>query len=138
MAFAAATCLLLHRHRQRQRQEVGGSASQAASGSLVTRLARALELLELQLLLALTAAVGYGRVYLGYHTPGQVAAGMALGAAAAMLWWRVTLTACRRWAAPLLRLQPLCALGMRNTLDCGDVHAREAALFSAGGGKRSD
>ena len=41
----------------------------------------ALRLLEALALAALAAAVALSRVYLGYHTPGQVAAGGALGLA---------------------------------------------------------
>ena len=46
----------------------------------------ALRLLEALALAALAAAVALSRVYLGYHTPGQVAAGGALGLALGALW----------------------------------------------------
>lgn len=135
IAFAAVTALLLFNHRTAAAE---AARKQPASPSPLTdRLARAVELLQLQALLALAAAVGYGRVYLGYHSPAQVAAGMALGAALAAAWWRLTLAACcGRWASALLRLAPLRALHMRSTLCCGDVHAREAALFAAASAKQ--
>lgn len=123
---------------------VGGSSSSGTGGTgggggggsgLAEALARWVELLEIQLLLLLAAAVAYGRVYLGYHSPAQVAAGLALGAAVAALWWQVTLAACAR-AAPLLRLAPLRGVHLRNTLGCADVHAAEAALFADGGAAR--
>ena len=49
----------------------------------------------------------------------------------AVVWWRLTLAACQRWGAALLRLAPLRALHFRNTLGCPDVHAAEAALFAS-------
>lgn len=146
MAFAATTALLLYLHRAEAAAAAAGAGKKRRSGaggrsggaaSLADRLARFFELLEVQGLLALTAAVAYGRVYLQYHSPEQVLAGLALGAAAALAWWRVTLAACTgRWAPTLLRLAPLRALSMRNTLGVPDVHASEAALFGspAGGG----
>lgn len=158
MAFAAAICLLLYRHRQGSQQQAqqearaaqgraAGSTAKRSSGaqgrggggggqggSLADRLARTVQLLEVQLLFLLTAAVAYGRVYLGYHSPAQVAAGLALGAACAAAWWRLTLAACRSAAArALLRWAPLRALHLRNTLGCPDVHAAEAALFAGCG-----
>lgn len=131
MAFAATTTVLLFLHRKAaeaaaQARRPGGPA--AGASPFVERLGRAVQLLELQLLIAVTAAVAYGRVYLGYHSPGQVLAGLAMGAAAAAAWWRLTLAICRRWVTPLLRLPPLRALHFRNTLDQAQVHAREAAL----------
>jgi membrane-associated phospholipid phosphatase len=148
MAFAAATALLLYLHRQASRSgssrkgstakgrtpaaaHCSSSSSSGKAALLVDRLARAVQLLEVQVLAGLTLAVAYGRIYLGYHTPGQVAAGLALGAALAVVWWRLTLAACQRWGAALLRLAPLRALHFRNTLGCPDVHAAEAALFAS-------
>ncbi|KAL4440724.1 hypothetical protein ABPG77_000433 [Micractinium sp. CCAP 211/92] len=160
MAFATTTCLLLYRHRQGSQQQAqqlaqgahgkasGGTAKQRRgraeqSGStsgdqrgppLAVRLARAVQLLEVQLLCLLTAAVAYGRVYLGYHSPAQVAAGLMLGAVLAVAWWRLTLVACQSAAArALLRWAPLRTLHLRNTLGCADVHAAEAALFERTG-----
>lgn len=147
MAFAATTSLLLYLHRQASssssreesaatgRSPAAARASSSSSGSgkatpLVDRLARAVQLLEVQLLAGLTLAVAYGRIYLGYHTPGQMAAGLALGAAVAAVWWHLTLAVCQRWGAALLRLAPLRALHFRNTLGCPDVHAAGAALFA--------
>jgi membrane-associated phospholipid phosphatase len=147
MAFAATTSLLLYLHRQASssssssREESaatwrtpaaarGSSSSSGKATPLVDRLARAVQLLEVQLLAGLTLAVAYGRIYLGYHTPGQVAAGLALGAAVAAVWWHLTLAVCQRWGAALPRLAPLRALHFRNTLGCPDVHAAEAALFA--------
>lgn len=144
VAFAAATALLLYLHRSRASSgssSGGGRASNngvaaartAQRGNAVAaafeRLAHALPLLEVLLLLLLTAAVAYGRVRLGYHTPAQVAAGLALGTSLAAAWWRFTLTACRRWGPALLHLPQLRALNFRDTLGCPDVHAAEAALF---------
>lgn len=124
MAFAATAAAFLFLHRQRLRHAAGaGQASSAAAA-----LGRAVEVGQVLGLAGLAAAVGYGRVYLGYHTPGQVAAGTALGAACAVIWWRLTAAACQRWGAPLLRLAPLRALHLRNTLGCPDVHAAEAAI----------
>lgn len=160
MAFAATTCLLLYRHRQSGQQQAqqlaqgahgkaaGGTARQghsrggqrgSASGDqlcppLAARLVRAVQLLEVQLLCLLTAAVAYGRVYLGYHSPAQVAAGLVLGTILAAAWWRLTLVACMSAAArALLRWAPSRALHLRNTLGCADVHAAEAALFECTG-----
>lgn len=156
MAFVTVTSLLLYRHRQacqaQQAQQRPQAAQRAAAGgaakrgsgtsrcsrgdgkgpSLANRLARAAQLLEVQLLCVLTAGVAYGRVYLGYHSPAQVAAGLALGAGCAAAWWWLTLAACGSAAArALLRWAPLRALHLRNTLGCADVHAAEAALFAA-------
>lgn len=141
MAFAATTCLLLFLHRQRQRGSKTGAPSAAkvtasaarkragGGGSMADSLARAVQLLEVQGLVALTTAVASGRVYLGYHTVGQVVAGLALGACCAVAWWRLTLAICQRCSALLLGLSPLRALHFRNTLGCPDVHAAEATLF---------
>lgn len=145
MAYAATTALLLFLHRSaaaaagagagKRRRAAGAGASGASRAALVDRLARFFELLEVQALMALTAAVAAGRVYLQYHTPQQVCAGLALGAATALVWWRLTLAACTgRWAPMLLRLAPLRALSMRNTLGFADVHASEAALFGSPAG----
>lgn len=159
MAFSAATALLLYLHRRRassgSSSGMGGGSSNgsgrastkgvaaartaqhgSAVAAAVERLAQALPLLEVLLLLLLTAAVAYGRVHLGYHTPAQVAAGLALGTSLAAAWWRFTLTACLRWGPALLRLPLLRALHFRDTLGCPDVHAAEAALFQAA--KRGD
>lgn len=139
MAFAATTCLFLFRHRQSARQHpqtAAAAPTNAASGgstskSWAARLTRAVELFEIQLLVLLTTAVAYGRVYLGYHSPVQVAVGLALGCAVAAAWWQVTLAVCQSRLAPaLLKLLPLRALCLRNTLGCHDVHAEEAACFA--------
>ena len=137
MAFATTTCLLLWLHRRRQ-QRIGLGVAAATRGkrpangdSMVDGLARLVQAIEVAGLLALTAAVGYGRVYLGYHSADQVAAGLALGAACAVAWWHLTLLICRRWAGLLLGLAPLRALHFRNTLGTADPHAAEAALFAA-------
>ncbi|PRW56337.1 aspartate mitochondrial [Chlorella sorokiniana] len=160
MAFAATTALLLYLHRRgsgsnRSRGGRNGSGSGSAgakdtaaartaqrgtaAAAAVERLAQALPLLEVVLLLLLTAAVAYGRVHLGYHSPAQVAAGLALGSSLAAAWWRLTLTACERWGPALLRLPLLRALHFRDSLGCLDVHAAEADLLKAGpAAKRSD
>ena len=120
MGYAATTCLLLCLHRRRLR-----AASTSTS-------AAARELAEVALLCALTAAVGYGRVHLGYHTAEQVTAGLCLGAGCAAAVQQLTHAACQRWGPALLRLAPLRALAFRDTLSCRqDVHATEAALFAA-------
>ena len=167
MAFAATTALLLYLHRScsssssssssthrssgssadaktaapaRRGTGAGSSSNSSAVAAGISRLAQALPLLEVLLLLLLTAAVAYGRVHLGYHSPAQVAAGLALGTCLAAAWWRVTLAACQQWGAPLLRLPLLRALHFRNTLGCSDVHAAEAAAFEPthAGNKHAD
>lgn len=109
----------------------GGSGSDHRGGSFVDRVSRGIELLEVQALLMLTAAVAYGRVYLQYHSAEQVLAGLALGASLAVAWWAITLAVCGRCSGWLLRLAPLRALHIRNTLGCANIHAKEAALFAA-------
>lgn len=42
------------------------------------------------LLLAVAAAVAWSRIYLGYHTPKQVAVGALAGAASAAAWFAAT------------------------------------------------
>ena len=152
MAFAATTALLVYLHRRRSRSGAGSIAHMAAGGAgtsgrrdagggSVAQLSRAVELVQVLLLALLAAAVAYGRVYLGYHSAAQVAAGLALGSCLAAAWWALTLAACQRWAGGLLLLPLLRALHFRNTLGCADVHAREAALFGAGAAataKRAD
>ena len=54
-------------------------------------LARTAQLAVAVGVLASAALVCGGRVYLGYHTERQVLAGMAVGAAAALVWRRVVL-----------------------------------------------
>jgi dolichyldiphosphatase len=134
MAFAATTCALIFLHRQRLRRAgAGGQATSpvGGTGGLAAALGRAVEGVQVLSLAALTAAVGYGRVYLGYHSPDQVAAGAALGAACAVVWWQLTAAACRQWGSALLRLAPLRALRLRDTLGFPDVHAAEAAMFGS-------
>ncbi|MBB5710244.1 phosphatase PAP2 family protein [Sphingomonas xinjiangensis] len=50
--------------------------------------------------LALVAAIGISRLYLGVHWPSDVAAGWAFGSAWAMLWWRLELTLFRKSGPP--------------------------------------
>lgn len=120
--------------RTARRSGAAAAASKGSSGggdfvaAAVERLAQALPLLEVLLLWVLTAAVAYGRVHLGYHTPAQVAAGLALGSSLAAAWWCITLAVCQRWG-PVLRLPLLRALHFRDTLGCPDVHAAEAEIF---------
>ncbi len=121
--------------RTARRSGAAAAASKGSSGggdfvaAAVERLAQALPLLEVLLLWVLTAAVAYGRVHLGYHTPAQVAAGLALGSSLAAAWWCITLAVCQRWGPVLLRLPLLRALHFRDTLGCPDVHAAEAEIF---------
>lgn len=51
--------------------------------------------------------VGVGRVYLGYHTLGQVAAGSALGAACAIVWFVVVERVLRPHLFPAIAMHPL-------------------------------
>lgn len=105
MAFVAVTCFLL----DRRRRELGPKPQLRAT--------RAVQAAELLLLAVATAAVGYARVYLGYHSPAQVAAGAALGAAAAWAWFGLTLAVGPRLLFPwLLRLAQPLGLGLRDTL----------------------
>ena len=55
---------------------------------------RALCALESCLLAALTGAVGFARVYLGYHDLGQVAAGAAVGILFGLCWAALTNPVC--------------------------------------------
>ena len=105
MAFVAVTCLLL----DRRRQQSGAKPQQRAT--------RVIEAVELLLLAAAAAAVGYARVYLGYHSAAQVVAGAALGAAAAWAWFVLTVAVGPPLLFPWLlrRAQPL-GLGLRDTL----------------------
>ena len=139
MAYAAATCLLLYLHHRRSTQQrikarrlqVVGSGSSKPTSSRGSVLAPAVQLLEVLLLAGLAGAVFFGRVYLGYHTVGQVAAGAALGAGFAAVWWQLTRAVCQRWSSQLLALPPLRALYFRNTLGHPNVHAAEEKLYAA-------
>ena len=75
MAFSCGVAILTHfRRRSLRRRQPGAALSQP------------MELLEIAFFVALTAAVGGARVYLGYHSMGQVAAGLALGAVHSCVW----------------------------------------------------
>jgi hypothetical protein len=82
MAFAVTTCLLLY--WQRRQGHFGTSAAQHSQRSAGCLISRLIQQLEIFLLGWLAAAVGYARVRLGYHTPGQVVAGAVVGCAFAL------------------------------------------------------
>eukprot|EP00191_Tetraselmis_sp_GSL018_P000198 CAMPEP_0177612078 /NCGR_PEP_ID=MMETSP0419_2-20121207/20967_1 /TAXON_ID=582737 /ORGANISM="Tetraselmis sp., Strain GSL018" /LENGTH=114 /DNA_ID=CAMNT_0019108119 /DNA_START=779 /DNA_END=1120 /DNA_ORIENTATION=- len=78
-------------------------------------------------LVALSAMVAWSRVYLGYHSPAQVFAGLAAGTSFGLLWGRVTLA-----AAPLFPRLERSALGealaLRDTSHLEDPLAAERRL----------
>jgi dolichyldiphosphatase len=116
MAFATATAVLMHLHRRARR---AAAAAAAARSSL-------LEAIELAALLVLTGAVCFARVYLGYHSLEQVAAGAALGAAFAWAWHRLALAA-HKGGAFAAAAAALAGLHVRDTLGEGYMHARAKA-----------
>jgi dolichyldiphosphatase len=140
MAFAATTCALLYLRRRWQagsstqgtnRKAAGETAANkksraGSSASWGASVALAVEVLELLAVMSLAAAVAYGRMYLGYHSAAQVAAGLLLGTTCALAWWQLTRAICERWGDGLVRLQPLCALGFRNVLGSSAASASRA------------
>mmetsp|Transcript_16187 Transcript_16187/g.27282 ORF Transcript_16187/g.27282 Transcript_16187/m.27282 type:complete len:236 (-) Transcript_16187:424-1131(-) len=73
----------------------------------------------------LTASVMYSRVYLGYHSPPQVAAGAALGVAAGLAWHVLT-HRLHQTAYPVLEASCLCRLfAMKDSCHIEDVHTFE-------------
>lgn len=123
MAFAFMSFLLLFLRRwhlgarpgssrslQNIKARSGGAGKKASSPT--AGIGSAMELLEVVGLAVVTAGTALGRVYLGYHTAGQVAAGAVLGTAAAALWFYATLLLAR--AGVLRRLeQALAPTGLR-------------------------
>jgi dolichyldiphosphatase len=130
--LALSACLALYRRRWLRPEPPALKATRAK------QLAQAaLAAAELLALAALAAAVAASRVYLGYHSPDQAAAGALAGGAAGLLWFGVMLA-----LAPLYpRVARLCYwLDVRDTWGLGArVHALEhdfvnvAAAGAAGG-----
>lgn len=92
MGYVTAIALLMHAHRRGRRAAAGERG----------RLSEGYEVAELVVLTALTAAVGVSRVYLGYHTLGQVAVGVVSGVCFAGVWFAGWAAAERAGAGPAL------------------------------------
>lgn len=126
MSFAVITCILLYWHRQRSVQQRGSGATTVHPGSRLIRWA------EIAALACLAAVVGWARVYLGYHTPGQVAAGAAVGASFALAWHALTVAAAKKVFPWITTLSARLGIWLRDTLAVEDVH--QAEYMHVGGG----
>jgi dolichyldiphosphatase len=115
-AFFYATFTLLH-SRQRLRQQQRPAAA-------------ALLVMEQAATWAVAAAVAVSRIYLGYHSALQVAAGAALGTLLGVVWYCGCHVGSSRWG-PLVQ-SPLCqALGVKDTWALADPLEVERAAAAA-------
>lgn len=78
------------------------------------RAQRVLRLLEGAALLTFLAVTGYARIYLGYHTLAQVAAGATAGTCFGALWAAASVVLLRQTKDSLLRLPGAKQLGCQN------------------------
>ncbi|KAF8072818.1 DOLPP1 [Scenedesmus sp. PABB004] len=105
------------------------TAAAAAAAPRRRPAARALAAAEQAALAAAALGVAASRLYLGYHSADQVAAGAALGAA-----YGLALHAALAAAAPLFArlaaLPPLAALGAKDTWGCAEPLAVEQAAHA--------
>jgi membrane-associated phospholipid phosphatase len=129
MAFllALSACLALYRRRRLKPELTALKATPAKE--LARSLLAAAELLALA---GATVVVGASRVYLGYHSPDQVAAGAMVGGAFGLLWFRLMVA-----LAPLYgraaALAPCYWLDVRDTWGLGErVHALERDFVALG------
>ncbi len=129
MAFvlALSACLALYRRRWLKPELTALKATRAKEAARA-----ALAGAELLALAGATAVVAASRVYLGYHSPDQVAAGALVGGAFGLLWFRLMLA-----LAPLYgraaALAPCYWLDVRDTWGLGErVHALERDFVALG------
>ena len=114
MSFALSIALYMHLHRRKNRK----TRNEAP-------LSKIMEVLELLLLAAVTANVGYARVYLGYHSWEQVFAGVLLGGSIGWAWF--TFMAVAQNAGLANVVQKVCApiLTLNNKWRDSHVHIME-------------
>lgn len=91
---------------------------------------RTVSAVETAVVVAAAAAAAVSRVYLGYHSWAQVAAGVVLGCVFGCLWHMV-LAAAAPWYAVAAAAPPLAALGFKDTWGEHDALAVEAAAHTA-------
>lgn len=117
MSFALSTAVLTHLHRRKNRK-----------AKLEAPLSEAVEILELLILAAATAIVSFARVYLGYHSAGQVFAGVLFGSTFGWAWFLFLAVAqeaglggvVQKVCAPMITLKNRWRESRIHTLDVSD------------------
>lgn len=127
MMFCWTALALCSAYRQSRSQQSG---KQGGGPAAIARLLTALELLAY---ISLSVGVAVSRVYLGYHSIDQVAAGAALGVVFGVAWALVM-----HVLQPLYRavagVKPLQDLGVKDTYSCADPLLVEAAAHAGAAG----
>lgn len=92
------------------------------------RISKAVSAVEQLACGVLAVAVGWSRVYLGYHSTDQVTAGAMLGVSFGVCWFGIMniLQPLYRWTAQLHMLQ---LLGVKDTYDCAEPLTVEHAVY---------